>query len=78
MAHSPEEVLRLVQAFMEIVTEVAIHHCGDVHDFQGDGALLYFTGPGEAVPATFELRQALLAKRRELHAPERAGGEKPG
>lgn len=64
--HSTEEVLRLVQTFMAIVTDVAIHHCGDVHDFQGDGALLYFTGVGEGVPATFALRDALRAKRREV------------
>ncbi|MGH2670353.1 MAG: hypothetical protein ACRDH5_14760, partial [bacterium] len=46
-----EQVLELVQEFMEVVVDTAVHHCGDVHDFQGDGALLYFEGPGEAVPA---------------------------
>jgi len=64
--YSAEEVLGLVQAFMEVVVDVGVYHCGDVHDFQGDGALLYFEGPGEAVPAAFQLRDALLAKRREL------------
>jgi class 3 adenylate cyclase len=66
--YSAEEVLALVQAFMEIVVDVAVYHCGNVHDFQGDGALLYFAGPGEAVPAAFELRDALAAKRRTLPA----------
>ena len=59
----PEEMLALVQVFMKIVVEVAVHHCGDVHDFQGDGAMLYFAGPGEAVPAAFNLRSALNARR---------------
>jgi class 3 adenylate cyclase/rhodanese-related sulfurtransferase len=61
-----EEVLRLVQAFMEVVVEVGALHCGDVHDFQGDGALLYFEGVGEAVPAAFEMRRRLLARRDEI------------
>ncbi len=64
--HSPERVLALVQAFMEVVVDVGFYHCGNVYDFQGDGALLYFAGPGEAVPAAFELREALAAKRRRL------------
>lgn len=61
--HTPEEVLRLVQAFMQVVVDVAVQHCGDVHDFQGDGAMLYFAGAGEAVPAAFNLRKALDDKR---------------
>lgn len=56
---SPEDVLRIVQAFMEVVVDVAVRHCGDVHDFEGDGAMLYFAGPGEAVPAAFALCEAL-------------------
>jgi class 3 adenylate cyclase len=62
--HSTEEVLDLVQAFMETVVDVGVYHCGNVHDFEGDGALLYFAGPSEAVPAAFELRDALMVKRR--------------
>lgn len=61
--HAPEDVLRLAQAFMEVVVNVAVQHCGDVHDFEGDGAFLYFAGPGEAVPAAFNLRAALAARR---------------
>lgn len=60
---TPEEALRLVQAFMETVVSVAVLHCGDVHDFEGDGAMLYFAGPGEAVPAAFNLRAALAGRR---------------
>jgi class 3 adenylate cyclase/rhodanese-related sulfurtransferase len=59
----PEEVLRLVQTFMQVVVDIAVQHCGDVHDFEGDGAMLYFAGPGEAVPAAFNLRKALAARR---------------
>lgn len=61
--HPPERVLSLVQQFMEIVVEIAVQHCGDVHDFEGDGAMLYFAGPGESVPAAFNLRAALAARR---------------
>lgn len=64
LSRPPEEVLHLVQAFMEVVVDVAVQHCGDVHDFEGDGAMLYFAGPGESVPAAFGLRQALDARRR--------------
>lgn len=62
-SHPPEEVLRLVQIFMQVVVETAVQHCGDVHDFEGDGAMLYFAGAGEAVPAAFDLRAALDARR---------------
>jgi len=37
---SPEEALRLVQRFMGIVTDAALTYCGDVKDYEGDGALL--------------------------------------
>ncbi|MGQ0586531.1 MAG: rhodanese-like domain-containing protein [Gammaproteobacteria bacterium] len=65
---SAEEVLALVQAFMEVVVAITVQHCGDVHDFEGDGAMLYFAGPGEAVPAAFNLRDALSARRAEVPA----------
>lgn len=64
LSHSAEEVLELMQAFMELVVDVGVFHCGDVHDFEGDGALLYFEG--EAVPAAFRLRDALLERRLKL------------
>lgn len=65
-SRSPEEVLALVQAFMKEVVQVAVTHCGDVHDFEGDGAMLYFAGVGEALPAAFNIRAALARRRREL------------
>lgn len=65
LRHDATEVLRRVQAFMAIVVDVAAHHCGDVHDFEGDGAMLYFAGPGEALPAAFALRAALAEYRIE-------------
>lgn len=68
LGKSPEEVLEILQAFMEIVIDVGVYHCGDVHDFEGDGALLYFEGAGEAVPAAFRLRDELLRRRHELPA----------
>lgn len=66
MELDPPEVLELVQRFMATVAEIGVYHCGDVHDFEGDGALLYFEGPGEALPAAFEMRRRLIALRDEL------------
>ncbi|GIX49416.1 MAG: hypothetical protein KatS3mg131_3627 [Candidatus Tectimicrobiota bacterium] len=66
--HTVEEAFALIQAFMEEVTETAVAYCGDVKDFEGDGALLYFESVKEAVPAAFALRRALLAKRRRYPA----------
>jgi adenylate cyclase len=66
--HTVEEVLTLIQAFMEEVTDIAVAYCGDVKDFEGDGALLYFDDVGEAVQAAFALRSALLAKRQAYPA----------
>jgi class 3 adenylate cyclase/rhodanese-related sulfurtransferase len=65
-SRSPEQVLALTQAFMEVVVEIGAHHCGDVKDFEGDGAFLYFEGPGEAMPAAFRLRERLLERRRAI------------
>ncbi len=61
---SAGEVLELMQTFMEAVIDVGVYHCGDVHDFEGDGAFLYFEGPGEAVAAAFALRDELLERRK--------------
>jgi class 3 adenylate cyclase len=58
-----EAVLAFVQKFMQVVVEVCVRHCGDVHDFEGDGAMLYFASVGEALPAAFELRAALAEAR---------------
>lgn len=63
LRHPPERVLKLVQAVMETVVKEALVHCGDVHDFEGDGAMLYFAGPGEALPAAFAIRERLAGRR---------------
>lgn len=55
----PETVLGVVQRFMRLVTEVALAYCGDVKDFEGDGALLYFESAGEATQAALAIRAAL-------------------
>ena len=71
--HQPPEVaLALVQRFMEIVTEIALAHCGDVKDYEGDGALLYFESVPEATQAAVAIRHALAHAQPEGHAPLRA------
>ena len=59
----PEEALAFVQRFMGHVTQAALDCCGDVKDYEGDGALLYFESVPEAVQAAFAIRDALLAER---------------
>jgi class 3 adenylate cyclase len=55
----PEEALAFVQRFMGVVTEAALAYCGDVKDYEGDGALLYFESVTEAVRAALAIREAL-------------------
>lgn len=57
--HPPETALAVVQRFMRLVTEVALAYCGDVKDFEGDGALLYFESTAEATQAALATRAAL-------------------
>jgi len=57
--HPPETVLGIVQRFMHLVTETALAFCGDVKDFEGDGALLYFESSSEAAQAALAIRAAL-------------------
>ena len=38
----PTQALHLIQRFTEIVTDIAVAHCGDVKDYEGDGALPLF------------------------------------
>lgn len=59
--HPPEVVLACVQRFMRLVAEVAIAYCGDVKDFEGDGALLYFESASEAIEAALVIRTALTS-----------------
>ena len=55
----PEEALAYVQRFMGIVTETALAYCGDVKDYEGDGALLYFESVAEATQAALAIRAGL-------------------
>jgi class 3 adenylate cyclase len=71
--HQPPEVaLALGQRFMGIVTEIALAHCGDVKDDEGDGALLYFESVAEATQAAVAIRHALAQAPPAGHAPLRA------
>lgn len=56
----PEDALAYVQHFMEVVTDIAIAYCGDVKDYEGDGALLYFESVAEAARAALAIREALV------------------
>ncbi len=58
----PEKALAVVQRFMNLVTEVALAHHGDVKDYEGDGALLYFASVEQAARAALDIQQALAAK----------------
>jgi class 3 adenylate cyclase len=55
----PEKALALVQRFMSIVTDVALAHCGDVKDYEGDGAFLYFPSIAQAAQAALAIRTIL-------------------
>jgi len=60
VVHQPsKKALALVQRFMNIVTEVTLAHCGDVKDYEGDGALLYFGYVAQATRAAMAIRAAL-------------------
>lgn len=57
--HPPEQVLGVVQRFLALVADVALAYCGDVKDYEGDGALLYFESTPEAARAALAIREAL-------------------
>lgn len=61
--HPPETVLGVVQCFMHLVTDVAYACSGNVKDYEGDGALLYFESTRDAVRAALEIRAELAAGR---------------
>jgi len=63
----PEVALALVQSFMEVVTNIALAHCGDVKDYEGDGALLYFESVAEATQAALAIRDT-LARTQTAHS----------
>jgi class 3 adenylate cyclase len=61
-SRAPEAALAWVQRFMEVVTEAALAFCGDVKDYEGDGAMLYFESVTEAAQAAFAIRGRLAAQ----------------
>lgn len=61
LGSSPAAALEYVQRFMQIITNAALTYCGDVKDYEGDGALLYFESVGEATQAALSIRDALAA-----------------
>lgn len=65
---TPEVALDFVQRFMSVVTEIALEYCGDVKDYEGDGALLYFESVTEATQAALAMRQALALLPADGHA----------
>jgi class 3 adenylate cyclase len=70
--HAPEDVLSVVQRFLRLVTEVALAYCGDVKDYEGDGALLYFESTAEAARAALAIRDALACGRCDMGGEEAA------
>ncbi len=61
--NAPEVVLGVVQCFMRLVTDVAFACSGNVKDYEGDGALLYFESTQDAVQAALTIRAELAAGR---------------
>jgi class 3 adenylate cyclase len=53
--------LAIIQRFTRLVTEIALAHCGDVKDYEGDGAMLYFRSVEQAAKAALAIRAALTA-----------------
>jgi class 3 adenylate cyclase len=65
---TPEKALAEVQRFMNLITEVALAHHGDVKDYEGDGALLYFASVAQAARAAINIQQALAAQNERKEA----------
>ena len=57
----PSQALRLIQRFTRTVTDIAVAHCGDVKDYEGDGAPLYFVSIAHATRAALAMQTALAA-----------------
>ncbi len=72
LRYTAEEALALVQDFMRVVTQIALEYCGDVKDYEGDGALLYFESVTEAAQAVLAIRTALAPEQQQFAAPLRA------
>jgi class 3 adenylate cyclase len=62
--HPPAHALAVVQRFSTLVTDIALAHCGDVKDYEGDGALLYFGSLTQAARAALAIRDALAAEQK--------------
>jgi class 3 adenylate cyclase len=56
-----EAALVIIQRFTRLVTEIALAHCGDVKDYEGDGAMLYFRSVEQAARAALAICAALAA-----------------
>lgn len=69
VSQPPEVALDLVQRFMGIVTTIALENCGDVKDYEGDGAFLYFESVTEAVQAALAIRKALTDTQQDNGSP---------
>lgn len=62
----PAQAMSVLQRFSQLVTDLALAHCGDVKDYEGDGALLYFGSLRQAARVALAIREALsLKKQRE-------------
>jgi class 3 adenylate cyclase len=72
VSQTPEVALAQVQSFMQVVTDIALAYCGDVKDYEGDGALLYFESVTEATQAAMAMRGALARRQHENSAPLQA------
>jgi adenylate cyclase len=57
--------LAMMQRFLRIVTDVTLAYCGDVKDYEGDGALLYFGSIAQAIRAALAMRAALTTVQTE-------------
>lgn len=68
VSQTPEDALAQVQGFMQVVTDIAIANCGDVKDYEGDGALLYFESVTEAAQAALTIRETLARRPDGLQA----------
>jgi adenylate cyclase len=64
--------LAMMQRFLRIVTDVTLAYCGDVKDYEGDGALLYFGSVAQATNAALAIRAALMAGQAEADPALRA------
>ena len=72
IGQSPETALAVVQHFSEVVTKQALAYCGDVKDYEGDGALLYFGSIKQAIKAAVAIRDALQTEQPTVGPPVQA------